>query len=136
MDLENIRNIALRGTLTEMDYEYFVERLTKPGKDIIKTLNPTSAHLLHMAIGIAGEAGEILDCIKKHAIYGTPLDEENLVEELGDLLFYLTGILHELHYDFKYLRRKNVEKLSKRYSSGRYSDSEAISRMDKSSSGE
>lgn len=38
-----------------------------------------------MATGVSGEAGELLDAVKKSVVYKKPLDRENVVEELGDL---------------------------------------------------
>ena len=70
----------------ENEHRGMVAKLCKPGQDIIETLTPTKMHCLHMAVGIAGEAGEILDCI------AIPVDVENLVEELGDIEFYMEGL--------------------------------------------
>jgi len=38
-----------------------VRALTKPGTEILESLTPAKAHLMHMAMGISGEAGETLD---------------------------------------------------------------------------
>ncbi len=57
--------------------------LTKPGGEIIAGLTADVMHLLHMAIGISGEVAEIVGALTR----------ENLVEEFGDLLFYIEGIL-------------------------------------------
>lgn len=64
-----------------------VSRLMKPKADLKFT--PEQADMIHSILGISGECGEILDAIKKHVIYGKPLDRENLVEELGDMEFYM-----------------------------------------------
>lgn len=48
---------------------------------------------LHMAMGIAGEAGEIIDILKKSFAYGKEVDREKLLAELGDCLFYTCGYL-------------------------------------------
>ena len=50
--------------------------------------NPDSAHAVHMGIGIFGEVGELVDAIKKAAVYNKPMDNENVLEELGDIEFY------------------------------------------------
>ena len=64
-----------------------VAALVKPGSDIIDTLDPAKAHLLHMAVGVAGESAELLA-----AFNGEYIDHENALEELGDLEFYLEGV--------------------------------------------
>lgn len=109
-----------------------VKSLTKPGKDILKTLSSENMNLLHMAIGIAGEAGEIIDVIKKTAIYNKPLDIENIIEELGDIEFYLEGLRQGIKVDRRLTINNNINKLIKRYSNWEYSDKKAQERADKS----
>ena len=65
-------------------HQELVSKLVKDGRLILNEMSPISAHLLHMAVGISGEAGELLDAIKKNAIYGRALDVNNVIEELGD----------------------------------------------------
>jgi len=108
-----------------------VQALTKPGADIVATLTPNDAHLLHMAVGIAGEGGELLDAVKKAAIYRKPIDRENVIEELGDLEFYMEGLRQGLGITRQEVLEHNIAKLSKRYSSGTYSDKHAQERADK-----
>ena len=86
--------------------------------------------LNHMALGVAGEAGELVDCIKKHTAYGKPLDEENLAEEIGDALWYLANICNLMDWDLESIAYNNIAKLKKRYPE-KYSDALAITRLDK-----
>lgn len=108
-----------------------VAALAKPGADIVATLTPEDAHALHMAVGVAGEAGELLDAVKKAAIYSKPIDRENVVEELGDLEFYMEGLRQGYGITREEVLAHNIAKLSKRYSSGTYSDKHAQERADK-----
>ncbi len=59
------------------EHAEMVAALAKPGAEIAATLRPFQAHALHMVLGIAGEAGELVDAIKKATIYGKGLDREN-----------------------------------------------------------
>lgn len=61
-----------------------VAGLAKPGAEIISSLTPQTMHLLHMAVGISGEVGELQEGILRK-------NEDNILEELGDLMFYLRG---------------------------------------------
>lgn len=108
----------------------FVRNLCKPGSIIAEELTPDDCHRLHMAVGISGEAGELLDAIKKATIYRKPLDIPNIVEECGDLLFYIAGILDSIGLDIESAMSANVSKLSIRYGTT-YSDKSAIERLDK-----
>lgn len=88
-----------------------------------------------MAVGVAGEAGELLDAIKKAWIYGLPLDVENVVEELGDILFYVQGLCNVLRVPIGDVIDHNIEKLSLRYPH-QYSDEDAAARRDKEHTGD
>lgn len=60
-----------------------------------KTLNPESNHLDHFLDGLCTEAGELLNCFKKKW-HGKGLDEVNVVEEIGDIAWYVAGIVRYL----------------------------------------
>lgn len=114
-----------------MTYPQFVQSISKPGVDIIRQLSPSQAHLLHMVAGVSGEAGELLDAVKKHCIYQKKLDLVNVKEEIGDLMFYITGLLNDLGITLDECIDENRQKLEKRYSTLSYSNEQAITRADK-----
>ena len=107
------------------DYANFVRSRAKEMGD--GTLN-----LVHMALGIAGESGELVDAVKKSFAYNKPLDLANVHEELGDILFYVQGMLNFLGTEFTLadIAALNTKKLTKRYPVG-YTDAAAIARADK-----
>ena len=109
----------------------FVQNLCKPGTDILIQMQPHEAHLVHMAMGVSGEAGELLDAIKKATIYRKPLDKDNVIEECGDILFFVQGILNYYALNLEDAVEQNREKLYKRYSAGKYSNEQAQQRADK-----
>lgn len=92
------------------------------------------AHLLHMAVGVAGEAAELLEAVIQH-IDGEALNLENCLEELGDLEFYLEGFRQGLQFNQTQTLQHNINKLvggdNARYKGGVYSDAAAIERADK-----
>lgn len=118
-----------------INFQDMVAALAKPGADIIATLTPEKAHSLHMVVGISGEAGELLDAVKKSVIYNKELDRENVVEELGDLEFYLEGLRAGLGITREETLEANISKLltseKARYKLGQYSDQAAQTRADK-----
>jgi len=117
--------------MIDSEHNQMVAALCKPGSDIVDNMTPDDAALLHMAIGICGEAGELLDAVKKAVIYRKPLDRANVIEELGDLEFYLAGLRRCVSVGREAVLIANVRKLSARYSSGTYSDHHAQARADK-----
>lgn len=110
-------------TPTPETYPDFVEAL-------FKDMGPRD-DLAHAAMGISGEAGELLDAIKKHWAYGKQLDIVNVIEELGDLEFYMQALRNSLGLSRDEIIRGNIAKLSTRYASLSYSDAQAIARADK-----
>lgn len=111
-----------------------VELLQKPGEAIAAHITPLQLDLLHMAVGVATEAGELLDALKKHVFYNKPLDMENVTEELGDIEFYLQGLRARLGIERADTLQHNVDKLlvgdKARYKDG-YTDEAAQARRDK-----
>ena len=117
--------------MSNFEHSTLVSDLKKSSKEIINELKPEQADALHMAVGIAGEAGELLDAIKKWSIYQKPLDVENVIEELGDLEFYMEGLRQSLNLTRIETLMENIAKLQKRYSKGQYSNDQANERADK-----
>lgn len=107
-----------------------VRALIKPGQEIKDELTELDAHLWHMATGIAGEAGELLDGIKKAVIYRKEIDKVNIIEELGDLEFFLEGLRQALGISRQITLDANIDKLTIRYGR-KYSNQAAQERADK-----
>ena len=112
-------------------FKEMVAGLKKDGQQIIDSLTPEKADLTHMAIGVAGESAELLDAVKKHVIYNKPLDVENVIEELGDIEFFLEGLRQNLNLSREECIEANIKKLGVRYQGGVYSDQAAQERADK-----
>ena len=112
-------------------FEKMTLALAKDGEQIKQEITPEQANILHMGVGVSTEANELLDAIKKHVIYQKPLDVENVKEELGDLLFYMSNLMQSVGLSFEEVLQHNVDKLSVRYSSGKYSNAQAQERADK-----
>lgn len=114
-----------------MTYEQFVSALVKDGDKIKSELTGNECHTIHMTMGICGEAGELLDAVKKAVIYRKELDMVNVLEELGDIEFYLEGFRQSVGLTREQTIKDNMEKLSKRYAKIQYTDEAAQVRADK-----
>lgn len=86
-----------------------------------------SMDLLHAALLLTSEAGEFADAVKKHIVYGKELDEANLIEEAGDLLWALNLALTALDSDLGTAMDKNIRKLKKRFPEG-FTEEKALNR--------
>lgn len=115
----------------ELMHQQMVATLFKPGKEILDTLTPLRCEVLHAAVGVSGESGELLDAIKKWIFYNKTVDRENVVEELGDLEFYMEAIRSKMGISREETLKHNMEKLAERYKKYQYSDQAAIERADK-----
>lgn len=115
------------------EYQTMVRKLAKNPFEILNIVkdNPALLHLLHMAVGISGESGELLDAVKKHVVYNKPLDLENIIEELGDLEFFMEGLRQSVGVTREQTLEQNMRKLSVRYNGLQYSDQQAQDRRDK-----
>ncbi len=66
-------------------------------------------------MGLAGEAGEVCDMLKKHLLHGKVLDKKALTLELGDVLWYLQHACNVFEIEMEEVADANVRKLCKRY---------------------
>jgi len=80
-------------------------------KDIGKTL-------VYPALGLTGEAGEVAEKVKKliRDNNGIITDEfrEDMKRELGDVLWYINALAHELRLELDEIASVNLEKLLSR----------------------
>jgi NTP pyrophosphatase (non-canonical NTP hydrolase) len=79
---------------------------------------PVGKGYVYPTLGLAGEAGEVAERVKKifrdHGGEMTPEDKELLVKELGDVLWYISAISHELEVSLEEVAKQNLIKLSDR----------------------
>lgn len=59
--------------------------------------HPHEQQVMHALLGLVTEIGELADAIKRHAIYGKPLDKVNVMEECADCWWYLNLFMYEKH---------------------------------------
>jgi NTP pyrophosphatase (non-canonical NTP hydrolase) len=80
---------------------------------------PPYHELTYTALGLTSEAGEVADKVKKW-LRGdrNTLDVVGLQKELGDCLWYIAVLAHELNLDLSDVAKGNLEKLRKRGKEG------------------
>jgi len=74
-----------------------------------------STRLIHGIIGIATEAGELLEALLSSIENETELDVVNLCEEVGDTLWYQAAILRVAGTTFEKVGETNIAKLRERF---------------------
>lgn len=84
-------------------------------------------NFIYPTLGLAGEAGEVAEKIKKVIRdKGGVIDEDTKKEiekELGDVLWYVSQIASELGIDLDSAAEKNIEKLYSRMERGKLNGS-------------
>jgi NTP pyrophosphatase (non-canonical NTP hydrolase) len=117
--------------MSDITHPQLVEALVKNPSLIAGQLTNAKVDLIHATMGISGEAGELLDAIKKHVIYDKPLHTLNVIEELGDMEFYMEQLRQRLGITREQTLEANIAKLKVRYNGLKYSDVAAQQRADK-----
>ena len=74
--------------------------------------------LRNAAYGLNGEAGEVIDLLKKHEFQGHDLPEDKLIDECGDVLWYCALLADALGFSLEQVMNRNIDKLRKRYPDG------------------
>lgn len=97
-----------------------IERyLDKDVDDTLSTLKDTNEFRYMMMMGLAEEAGEVAG-IGKRLIRRNPRDhksirKEHLIEELGDVLWYVAGVAKGFNISLDEIWDLNRKKLGERY---------------------
>lgn len=83
--------------------------MTKP--DLLK-------ELMQNVLGLADESGEVLAIFKKwirdHDADPAKLEKDKLKKELGDILWYIAVVSHDLDLNMDDIASANIEKLASR----------------------
>ena len=101
-------------------------------KQAMKSLNPSLSNdevLLNGVMGLCGESGEVIDILKKHLSQGHELNKDKMIEELGDVAWYLAETAYALGVDLDTVLINNLVKLQIRYPEG-FDVEKSINRSD------
>ena len=74
--------------------------------------------LRNAVYGLNGESGEVIDILKKHEFQGHELDHDKIIDEAGDVCWYLALLASALNVPFEEIMLRNVQKLMERYPDG------------------
>lgn len=86
-------------------------------RTMARDLHPR-VHRAVVGLGIAGEAGEVADLIKKEVGHGHPADVDKILHELGDVLWYVAAVADAYDLGLEHVAQANIAKLQARYPEG------------------
>ena len=84
--------------------------------------------VLNGVLGLAGESGECCDIVKKNRFQGHELNKEHLIEELGDVMWYIAETASGLGVTLEEVAQYNLDKLHKRYHGNHFNKEDSIKR--------
>ena len=82
------------------------------------------------ALGLAGEAGEVVDIIKKILFHDKEPDFNNLMLELGDVIWYVQHLCNILGFTLEDVIEANIKKLSARYPNKVFDSTQSVAKAD------
>jgi NTP pyrophosphatase (non-canonical NTP hydrolase) len=121
---------GIRNLMNFDDYQVAALRTAK------RTLSGTPARereVLILGLGIAGEAGEVADLLKKGIGHEHGVDRDKLCEEIGDVIWYCAALADSYGLTLSKVVDVNVTKLLTRYPNG-FSVEASKNRVDTGSS--
>ena len=106
-----------------MDFEQY----QKQAYVAIQSHENNKEEIMHWAIGLGEEAGEVLSVVK-HKYYGNQYDVEELVGELGDVLWHVSALCAASGISMQDVAEYNIAKLQHRYPDGYFDNQRSIER--------
>lgn len=91
------------------------EEVVKPTWNAAGRCKAVTEEIMNAALGVAGEAGEVADVIKKSFFHTEKNRREDLKEEIGDVYYYLAVLQHLYGLDTEEILAINKAKLFKRH---------------------
>lgn len=92
----------------EMSFDEYQEEARKTA------IYPDTAKITYPLIGLVGEVGEFANKYKKVIRDGTEFEFNDMVSELGDILWYLANIAYDARISMDFIAAENLAKLRDR----------------------
>lgn len=83
-----------------------------------KIITEGQERLIENVLGLVGEAGEVAEKIKKQIRDNTKVSQDDIIKELGDVLFYTTALANYYNKNLGYVIEVNIKKLDDREDRG------------------
>lgn len=97
--------------MTLNEYQALAQRTSRKDIDL-------DDHLFNGILGLAGETGQCADLVKKCYFQDGRDIREDLMDELGDVLWYVAEAVTAMGWTLEEVAQHNVDKLRRRYPEG------------------
>ena len=88
------------------DYQSLANRTLRYGNEQVLT---------NCAVGLASESGEVLRLIQNYTFKNYDMPKEELIKELGDVLWYVSQIAEWANIPFEDIATSNIQMLEQRF---------------------
>lgn len=96
--------------------EYFIDDYQKFASEAhLPPSKEAGLPVIGFALGLAGEAGEVCDDIKKKYYHQREVNDAHTIEELGDVMWYVANLATCYGVKLSDIIKDNEAKLRKRY---------------------
>ena len=98
-----------------MDFNEYMQEVQRTSSVM---LDGSKEAIYMTGLGLMGEVGEYAEIIKKGFFHGHPIMHQDVIEELGDILWYWTACCKVMGIDPLHVINYNIQKLHIRYPNG------------------
>jgi NTP pyrophosphatase (non-canonical NTP hydrolase) len=102
--------------MTGNEYQTLANRTLIDEPDFV--LTKEQVMIVWQATGLAGEAGEVSELVKKGIFHQQGIDILKVKKELGDVLWYLAALCKVFDIPMEEIMKHNIEKLKARFPDG------------------
>lgn len=110
-----------------LDYQRYLSQVCFRNKDIMDEEIELDPRVFHGIVGIATEAGELIDVLISNLEKNTAVDAVNVQEEISDIAWYTAILNDKLDLNWAEGLQRNIAKLKARYPD-KFNTTDAINR--------
>lgn len=129
-----VRQNQISRITTGSRHAHVIERTKMTPQEYVRLAMRTNvdmgmqSNVVHSALLLSSEAGEIVSEVKRMYAYGKCLDKANIKEELGDIMWGIALMCNTLDIDLEDVMKSNIAKLEARYPDLKYDADKSLNR--------
>jgi len=117
-DYEQMVSMLMKKNSEESPLEILALGLAGEFGEVLELIGQAEKSLFSIGMKLSGAVYKVTEMVKKAQWHGKVLDDEKLINELGDMLWYVTALALKRGYTLEQVMRRNMDKLGERYPGG------------------